>query len=214
MIRLYDYLPSGNGYKLRLLLSQLGMPFDLVEMDITKGETRTPDFLRKNPNGRIPLVELDNGEYLAESGAALFYFADGTRFLPDDRWQRAQVLQWMFFEQYSHEPYIAVARAWLHLFGMDDERQRQLPRKQKLGYDALAVMETHLATRPFFVTERYTIADIALYAYTHVAHEGGFDLTRFPAVRTWLQRVREQPNHVTIDQRDFPKPAPKERIGF
>ncbi|HEY2386312.1 MAG TPA: glutathione S-transferase family protein [Candidatus Binatia bacterium] len=214
MIRLYDYLPSGNGYKLRLLLSQLGVPFELVEMDITKGETRTPEFLRKNPNGRIPLVELENGEYLAESGAGLFYFAEGSRFLPDDRWQRAQVLQWMFFEQYSHEPYIAVARAWLHLFGMDDERQRQLPQKQKLGYDALAVLESHLATRPFFVAQRYTIADIALYAYTHVAHEGAFDLERFPAVQTWLQRVREQPNHVTIDQRDFPKPAPKERIGF
>jgi len=214
VIRLYDYLPSGNGYKLRLLLSQLCMPFDLVEMDITKGETRTPDFLRKNPNGRIPLVELENGEYLAESGAGLFYFADGTRFLPDDRWQRAQVLQWMFFEQYSHEPYIAVARAWLHLFGMDDERQRQLPQKQKLGYDALAVMESHLAVRLFFVAERYTIADIALYAYTHVTREGGFDLERFPAVRTWLERIRQQPNHVTIDQREFPKPAPKERIGF
>jgi glutathione S-transferase len=214
VIRLYDYLPSGNGYKLRLLLSQLGVPFELVEMDITKGETRTPEFLRKNPNGRIPLVELENGEYLAESGAGLFYFAEGSRFLPDDRWQRAQVLQWMFFEQYSHEPYIAVARAWLHLFGMDDERQRQLPQKQKLGYDALAVLESHLATRPFFVAQRYTIADIALYAYTHVAHEGAFDLERFPAVQTWLQRVREQPNHVTIDQRDFPKPAPKERIGF
>jgi glutathione S-transferase len=214
VIRLYDYLPSGNGYKLRLLLSQLGVPFELVEMDITKGETRTPEFLRKNPNGRIPLVELENGEYLAESDAGLFYFADGTRFLPDDRWQRAQVLQWMFFEQYSHEPYIAVARAWLHLFGMDDERRRQLPQKQKLGYDALAVMESHLATRPFFVAQRYTIADMALYAYTHVAKEGGFDLERFPAIRTWLQRVREQPNHVTIDQRDFPQPAPKQRIGF
>jgi len=214
VIRLYDYLPSGNGYKLRLLLSQLGIPFELVEMDITKGETRTPEFLRKNPNGRIPLVELENGEYLAESGAALFYFAEGSRFLPDDRWQRAQTLQWMFFEQYSHEPYIAVARAWLHLFGLDDERRRQLPQKQKLGYDALGVMESHLATRTFFVADRYTIADIALYAYTHVASEGGFDLGRHPAVQAWLQRVREQPGHVTIDQRDFPKPAPRSRIGF
>ncbi len=214
MIRLYDYLPSGNGYKLRLLLCQLGIPFELVEMDITKGETRTPEFLRKNPNGRIPLIELENGEFLAESGAGLFYFAEGSRFLPDDRWRRAQVLQWMFFEQYSHEPYIAVARAWLHLFGLDDERRRQLPQKQKLGDDALAVMESHLAGHTFFVAERYTIADIALYAYTHVADQGGFDLTRFPAVQTWLQRVREQPEHVTIDQRDFPRPTPKPRIGF
>jgi glutathione S-transferase len=214
VIRLYDYLPSGNGYKLRLLLCQLGIPFELVEMDITKGETRTPEFLHKNPNGRIPLIELENGEYLAESGATLFYFADGSRFLPDDRWQRAQTLQWMFFEQYSHEPYIAVARAWLHLFGLDDERRRQLPQKQKLGYDALGVMESHLATRTFFVADRYTIADIALYAYTHVASEGGFDLGRYPAVQAWLQRVREQPGHVTIHQRDFPQPAPRSRIGF
>src|SRR5262249_49182236 len=133
VIRLYDYLPSGNGYKLRLLLSQLGVPFELVEVDIMKGDTRTPEFLRKNPNGRIPLVELETGEYVAASGAGLFYSAEGSRFLPDDRWQPAQVLQWMFFEQYSHEPYIAVARAWLHLFGLNDERRRQLPQKQKLG---------------------------------------------------------------------------------
>ena len=198
MMRLYDFLPSGNGYKVRLLLHQLGIAYDLVEMDITKGETRTPEFLAKNPNGRIPLLELDDGRLLAESGAMLVYLAEGTRFLPADRWERAQVLQWMFFEQYSHEPYIAVARAWLHVFGMDEERARQLPQKQKLGYDALAVMERHLAGRRFFVAERYSIADIALYAYTHVADEGGFDLARFPAVRAWLDRVRAQPDHVPI----------------
>jgi glutathione S-transferase len=198
MIRLYDYLPSGNGYKVRLLLHQLEIPFELVEVDIMAGETRTADFLAKNPNGRIPVVELSDGRSLFESGAILCYFADGTRFLPDDRWERAQTLQWMFFEQYSHEPYVAVARAWLHLFGMDEERRRQLPQKQKLGYDALAVMERHLATSDFFVAERYTIADIALYAYTHVADEGGFDLARFPAVREWLARVRAEPRHVAI----------------
>jgi glutathione S-transferase len=201
LIRLYDFLPSGNGYKVRLLLRQLGIPYELVEMDITKGETRTAEFLAKNPNGRIPLIELDGGRLLAESGAILVYFADGTPFFPDDRWERAQVLQWMFFEQYSHEPYIAVARAWLHVFGMDEERKRQLPQKQKLGYDALAVMERHLTDRKFFVGERYSIADIALYAYTHVAGEGGFDLERFPAVRAWLGRVRAQPGHVPITVR-------------
>ena len=201
MIRLYDFLPSGNGYKVRLLLRQLGIPYELVEMDITKGETRTAEFLAKNPNGRIPLIELDGGRLLAESGAILVYFADGTPFFPDDRWERAQVLQWMFFEQYSHEPYIAVARAWLHVFGMDEERKRQLPQKQKLGYDALAVMERHLTDRKFFVGERYSIADIALYAYTHVAGEGGFDLAGFPAVRAWLERVRAQPGHVPITVR-------------
>jgi len=201
LIRLYDFLRSGNGYKVRLLLRQLGIPYELVEMDITKGETRTAEFLAKNPNGRIPLIELDGGRLLAESGAILVYFADGTPFFPDDRWERAQVLQWMFFEQYSHEPYIAVARAWLHVFGMDEERKRQLPQKQKLGYDALAVMERHLGERTFFVGERYSIADIALYAYTHVADEGGFDLTGFPAVGAWLRRVRAQPGHVAITVR-------------
>ena len=203
MVRLYDFLPSGNGYKVRLLLSQLAIAFELVEVDILKGETRTRAFLAKNPNGRIPVVELEDGTYLAESGAILWYFAEGTPFLSSERRERAQTLQWMFFEQYSHEPYIAVARAWLHLFGLDDERRRQLPHKQQLGYDALAVMEGHLASRPFFVANRYTIADIALYAYTHVAPEGGFDLARVPNVRAWLDRVRNQPRHIEITKRDF-----------
>jgi glutathione S-transferase len=198
-LRLYDYLSSGNGYKVRLVLHQLGIPFELVLLDIVKGETRTPAFLAKNPNGRIPTLELDDGSCLAESGAILWYLAEGTRLLPEDRLQRAQVLQWMFFEQYSHEPYVAVARAWLHLFGLDDERRRQLPQKQKLGYDALGVMEGHLATRRFFVGERYSIADVALYAYSHVAHEGGFDLHRFPHVRDWLERVATQPGYVSIE---------------
>jgi glutathione S-transferase len=201
MVRLYDFLPSGNGYKVRLLLRQLSIPYELIEMDITRGETRTPEFLAKNPNGRIPLVELDSGRFLAESGAILFYFAEGTRFLPSDRWKRAEVLQWMFFEQYSHEPYVAVARAWLHLFGLDEERRRQLPQKQKLGYDALGVMERHLAAREYFVGDEPSIADIALYAYTHVADEGGFDLARFPAVRGWLARIRSLPGYVPITAR-------------
>jgi glutathione S-transferase len=201
VIRLYDYLPSGNGYKIRLLLHQLAIPYELVEMDITRGETRTPAFLERNPNGRIPLLELDDGRFLAESGAILFYFAEGTRFLPADRWERAQVLQWMFFEQYSHEPYIAVARAWLHLFGMDEERKRQLPQKQKLGYDALGVMERHLGGVEYFVGGAPSIADIALYAYTHVADEGGFDLARFPAVLRWLERIRSLPGYVPITAR-------------
>jgi len=201
MVRLYDFLPSGNGYKVRLLLRQLSVPYELVEMDITRGETRTPDFLAKNPNGRIPLIELEDGRFLAESGAILFYFAEGTRFLPGDRWKRAEVLQWMFFEQYSHEPYIAVARAWLHLFGLDEERRRQLPQKQNLGYDALAVMERHLIRRETFVGDEPTIADIALYAYTHVADEGGFDLSRFPAVLRWLARIRSLPGYAPITAR-------------
>ena len=201
MVRLYDFLPSGNGYKVRLLLRQLSIPYELIEMDITRGETRTPEFLAKNPNGRIPLIELEDGRFLAESGAILFYFAEGTRFLPTDRWERAEVLQWMFFEQYSHEPYIAVARAWLHLFGLDEERKRQLPQKQKLGYDALAVMERRLAWHEYFVGNHPSIADIALYAYTHVADEGGFDLARFPAVLRWLERIRSLPGYAPITAR-------------
>ena len=203
MLTLYDYLPSGNGYKVRLLLSQLGVPFKLVEKDIQRGETRTPDFLVMNPNGRIPLLQLADGRYLSESDAILFYFAEGTAFLPEDRFMKADVLRWMFFEQYSHEPYVAVARAWVHVFGVTPERAARLQEKMDGGYAALGVMEEHLASRTWFVGERYTIADIALYAYTHVAHEGGFDLSRFPGVQRWLERVAAQPRYVPITKRDF-----------
>ena len=203
MLTLYDYLPSGNGYKVRLLLSQLGLPFKFVEKDIQKGETRTPEFLRMNPNGRIPLLQLDDGRYLSESDAILFYFAEGTAFLPEDRFMKADVLRWMFFEQYSHEPFVAVARAWVHVFGVTPERAARLQEKMDGGYAALGVMEDHLASRKWFVGERYTIADIALYAYTHVAHEGGFDLIRFPNVQRWLERVAAQPRYVPITKRDF-----------
>ena len=200
---LHDYLPSGNGYKVRLLLAQLGIPFQRIEYDTARGETRTPDFLdRINPNGRVPVLETDAGEFLAESDAILFFLDDGTPFLPDARMERARVLQWMFFEQYSHEPYIAVARAWVHVFGLEmtEERGLALEAKRRLGYDALDVMERHLAGDDFFVGGRYTVADIALYAYTHVAHEGGFDLAGYPAVRAWMGRVAAQPGHIPIIQ--------------
>jgi glutathione S-transferase len=197
VLRLYDYLRSGNGYKARLLLHQLEIPFELVLVDIEKGQSRTPEFLKKNPNGRIPLLELEQGGYLAESNAIQWYLAEGTRFLPEQRLARAQVLQWMFFEQYSHEPYIAVVRHWIHT-ELTPERQRQLPEKRERGIAALGVMEQHLAKRSFFVDERYTIADIALYAYTHVAEEGEFDLRPFPSIRAWLERVRSQPRHIPI----------------
>jgi len=199
MPRLYDYLPSGNGYKIRLLLTQLEIPFDRIELDITKGATRTPEFLARNPNGRIPALELDDGRILAESDAILFYLAEGTPFLPADRFARAQVLQWMFFEQYSHEPNIATVRFWLHS-ELTDERRALIPTKRQQGYAALGVMEKHLASRSFFVDESYSIADIALYAYTHVADEGGFDLTPYPAVGRWLARVAAQPRHIPITQ--------------
>jgi glutathione S-transferase len=199
VLRLYDSLASGNAYKVRLLLHQLGIPFERRELDILKGETRTPAFLAKNPNGRIPLLELDDGTCLAESNAILWYLAEWTRFLPEDRLARAQVLQWMFFEQYSHEPYVAVLRFWTHA-GWLEEKQHLVPEKRERGEAALRVMETHLREHDFFVAGRYTIADVALYAYTHVADEGGFDLAPLPALRAWLARVRSQPGHVPITQ--------------
>ena len=199
-MRLYDFLESGNGYKVRLALHQLGIPFERVEMDIVAGATRTPGFLEKNPNGRIPTLELPDGTFLAESNAILFYLADGTPLLPTDRLQRAQALQWMFFEQYSHEPNIATSRYWLHHVELTPERRAALVEKKRAGDAALGVMETHLASRTFFVGERYTIADIALYAYTHVADEGGFDLAPYKAVRAWLDRVAAEPRHIPITQ--------------
>jgi glutathione S-transferase len=202
-LRLHDNMSSGNGYKVRLLLAQLGIPFERIEYDITAGETRTPQFLENvNANGRVPVLETEEGEFLPESGAILFYLADGTPFLPEGRLGKARTLQWMFFEQYSHEPNIAVARAWLHVFDVDmtEERRNALQTKQKLGYDALGVMEDHLEERRFFVGDHYSIADIALYAYTHVADEGGFDLDGFPAVLAWLERVSSQPGYVPITQ--------------
>jgi glutathione S-transferase len=199
MLRLYDYLASGNGYKVRLLLTQLGIPFERIEVDILAGATRTPEFLARNPNGRIPVLALEDGQHLAESNAILFYLAEGTRFFPTDRLQRAQVLQWMCFEQYSHEPNIATVRFWLHST-LTPERRALLPQKRELGHAALAVMEGHLAARSFFVGARYSIADVALYAYTHVAHEGEFDLAPYPAVRAWLARVAAVPGHIPITQ--------------
>ena len=199
--RLYDFLPSGNGYKVRLLLTQLALDFELIELDILKGETRTPEFLAKNPNGRIPLLQCPDGTCLPESGAILYYLAKETPLFPDDKLGQAQVLQWMFFEQYTHEPSIAVAR-FIHEFEpAEGPRWSEVPRLQDKGYQALGVMEGHLQDRSFFVGDAYTIADIALYAYTHVAEEGGFDLEGYPAVRAWLSRVAAQPGHIPITAR-------------
>jgi glutathione S-transferase len=197
VLRLYDYPESGNAYKVRLLLSQLGIPFERVELDILRGETRTPAFLAKNPNHRFPLLEWPDGRRLAESNAILFHLAEGTPVLPEDRFERAQVLQWMFFEQYSHEPYVAVVRFW-HFSGQLESHRAELPAKLERGHHALGVMEQHLSERAFFVAERYSVADVALYAYTHVADEGGFELGRYPAVGRWLEGVRSQPGHVRI----------------
>ena len=197
MIRLYDFWESGNAYKVRLLLSQLGMPFERVPVDILKGETRSEKYLRKNPNHRVPLVEWPDGRTLAESNAILFYFAHNTKFLPEDPWLQAKALQWMFFEQYSHEPFIAVVRFW-HFSGQLEQNRSFVQEKMERGYHALQVMESHLSNQPYFVGDEYSIADIALYAYTHVAREGSFELDRFTAVNRWLERVRQQDGHVLI----------------
>jgi glutathione S-transferase len=202
VLRLYDFLPSGNCYKVRLLLKQLGVPFERIDVDILSGKSRTPAFLAINANGRVPVLELDDGQTLAESNAILWYLAesvpDGSRYLPTDRYARAQVLQWMFFEQYSHEPYIATVRFWITELGKEEEYRDEIAKRRVNGLAALGVMERRLAASPFFVAGRYSLADIALYAYTHVAHEGGFDLEPFPAVRAWTARVAALPGHVPI----------------
>jgi len=203
MLTLYDFMGSGNGYKVRLVLSHLGLAYKLIERDIMKGETRTPEFLALNANGRIPTLRLEDGTHLAESDAIIWYLAEGTPLAPQGRLARAQTLQWMFFEQYSHEPYIAVARFWRHFFTkLTPQQEIELPGRMEKGYAALGVMEQHLAHHLFFVDERFGLADIALYGYTHCAGEGGFNLDNFPQVNAWLARVAAQPGHVTIEHRN------------
>jgi glutathione S-transferase len=200
-LTLYGYLDSGNGYKIRLLLAQLSRPYTYRELDITKGASRSPEFLRKNPNGRTPTLEFEDGTCLAESNAILWYLAERSAFLPSESLLRAQVLQWMFFEQSSHEPFVATARFIVRHLPLDSPRRAELPMRLKQGRFALKVMETQLEGRRFFVGERYSIADIALYAYTHVAHEAQLDLAPYPKVRGWLERVAGQPRHVPITYR-------------
>ncbi|HET6371808.1 MAG TPA: glutathione S-transferase family protein [Candidatus Polarisedimenticolia bacterium] len=182
---------------MRLLLAHLGIPYERIELDVIDRSNRRAVLGDKNPDLRVPVLVLDDGRALAESDAILFYLAEGTQYLPADRFERAQVLQWSFFEQYSHEPNIAVARFWVSILKKPDPQR--LEEKQQGGYRALDAMEAHLSARTYLVGERYTIADIALYAYTHVAGEGGFEMGRYPAVRAWLARVAAQPGHVTID---------------
>ena len=190
---------SGNCFKVKLLLTQLQLPHEWIHVDILNKESCTPEFLAMNPNGRIPLLQTTDGVYLPESNAILHYLAEGSPLLPTDRLLHAQVLQWMFFEQYSHEPYVATARYIVRYLGRPPEREAVLQQKMEPGYAALGVMESHLTSRPFFVGGQYSIADIALYAYTHVAEEGGFDLSRFPAIQAWLARVKSQPRYLGMD---------------
>jgi glutathione S-transferase len=195
MITIYGMRSSGNCYKAQLLLDQLDREYRWVDVDSAHGQTRTADFLSKNPNGKVPLLELDDGRRLAESNAILCYLADGTPLWPNDAWQRAQTLQWLFFEQYSHEPYIAVARFISRYLPTDHPRRSELPQLHQRGAQILAVMEKHLDEDNWFVGNSYGLADIALYAYTHCASDGGFDLAVYPAITAWLARVRSQPGH-------------------
>ena len=196
---LYDYLPSGNGYKVRLVCKYLGIPYRLVEMDIKRAATRTPAFLAKNPNGRIPLLEVEGAGCLAESHAIILYLAEGSELVPQDPWQRAQMWQWMCFEQYNLEPNIGSARFWLtSLRQTPAELGERLVKAQAEGRKALAVLEKGLTGRSFLVADRFSLADIALYAYTHVAGDALLDLADYPAIRAWLARVAAQPRHAPI----------------
>lgn len=197
-MKLYADSSSGNCYKVQLLLNFLDQSYDLQEVNVLSGDTRQPAFLAKNPNGRIPLLELEDGTHLPESNAILFYLAEGTSFLPADRLQRARVLQWMFFEQYSHEPYIAVLRFWKQYAGKTPADEPSWGEREAKGYAALDVMERELAQGPWFVGESPSIADIALYAYTHVADHGGFDLSSYRAINDWLERMAGVPGYIAI----------------
>ena len=199
-VRLFDYLPSGNGYKVRLVLRALEIPFRLTPVDITRGESRTPAFLAMNPNGKIPTCEVEPGRFLAESHAICLYFAERTEFVPKGRFERASMLQWMGFEQYSLEPFIGTLRFWRHsLDRTPEELGQEYASKLEGGHRALAILDAALEREPFLVGGRFGLADIALYAYTHVAEEGDFELSRFPAVCAWHERVRARPGHVPID---------------
>jgi glutathione S-transferase len=196
MYKVYGDYNSGNCYKIKLMLNLLGAEYEWIAVDILNGETQTEAFLEKNPNGKIPVLELEDGTCLWESNAILNFLAEGTPYLLTEPRLRTQMLQWQFFEQYSHEPSIAVARFIQFYLGLPQERLEEYKSMHKRGYKALKVMELQLVRTPFLVGEQFSIADIALYAYTHVAHQGGFDLGQFPAIQQWLARVKEQPGYV------------------
>jgi glutathione S-transferase len=198
-MRLYNSPVSGNCYKVRLLLTHLGIAYETVEISVVDRSNRLEVLGELNPGLRVPTLVLDDGRPLGESNAILWYLGDGTQYVPGDAYERAQVLQWQFFEQYSHEPNIAVARFWLAYSGTPELFEAELPSRMKGGYAALDAMERHLDGRAFMVGDGYSLADISLYAYTHVAPEGGFDLDTYPAIRSWLEQVEAQPGHIAID---------------
>jgi glutathione S-transferase len=198
VIRLYNFQESGNSYKIRLLLTQLQVSFERIDIDLLGGETKTPRLRARNPLGQTPFVELDDGRVLAESNAILWHLAEGTAFLPGDAWARAQALQWMNFEQYRLEPNIGTPRFWITELNLGEERRAEIAEKLKSGNAALGILEAHLAKTPFVAGVRYSIADICLFAYTHVAEEAGYDLAPYPALRQWFARVAAEPRHVPI----------------
>ena len=202
MLTLHNMQMSGNCYKVRLVARQLNIPIRLVDYPVGSGKTRTPEFLAKNPNGRVPLLELEDGRCLAESNAITSYLARDSALIPRDPWAQAKMLQWMFFEQYSHEPYIAVARFWLREAPKQEfEKKRHLvPEWHEKGNAALAVMDQHLSRENWFAGDSYSLADIALYGYTHAADEGGFELSNYPAVCAWLKRVAAQPGYIPLNE--------------
>src|SRR3569833_4087028 len=213
MHTLYSMQRSGNSYKVRLALAQLGIPYELVEIDILKGETRTPEFLKMNPSGHVPVLEVTPGRTIAESNAILWYLAGHSPLCPEERAERAEMLQWMFFEQHSLEPNLGAAYFWLTLVkGGRDLQSHALEDWMQEGYRALGVMEKHLAARQFFAADRYSIADIALYAYTHLAHRCANELDSFPAVRAWLKRVESQPRHITMYWQPAGAMAPAQKL--
>jgi glutathione S-transferase len=200
MIKVYGDINSGNCYKIKLLMSLLDIGHEWNHVDLLGQETRSAAFIAMNPNAKMPVIEIAQGVHLWESNAILNYLAEGTAFLPAERLARARVLQWQFFEQYSHEPYIAVARFIARYLGMPESRKQDFLSRQEGGHKALRVMESQLEKTPYLAGEQYTIADISLYAYTHVAHEGGFDISAYPAISRWLAKVQAHPKHVTMQQ--------------
>ncbi len=201
-MKIYGDTQSGNCYKIQLLCHLLNIQYEWVPVDIMAGDTRTKRFLALNPNGKVPIIQLDNGEVLAESNAILNYLAHGTSYYPDDALQQALIQQWQFFEQYSHEPFIAVARYINVYLGLPEHKRGEYEAKQAGGHKALAVMESQLSKTPFLIGDSPSTADIALYGYTHVAHEGGFDLSRYPSIKVWLQRIAGLPGYQAMIQRE------------
>lgn len=198
MYKVFGMRTSGNCYKVKLLLEQLDEPYEWEEIPSTRVQPRTKEFFAINPNGKVPVLRLPDGRHLPESNAILFYLAEGTPYLPQDRFDRAQVLQWLFFEQNHHEPNVAVARFIKRYYQETDSRWQELPSLHESGYRALSVMEQALVRQPFLASDAYTIADISLFAYTHIAHEGGYDLTPYPAINSWLDRVKGQPGFTPL----------------